>query len=475
VNTLAAFGRDLLVGFNFAMLGYFALLNVIYSVLLVYGWREISDYVRRRPLIDYETIATSETTTPMTILVPAYNEMPVIVQSVKALLRARYPSLEVVIINDGSTDETLQALIDGFALVQVERVPRANLECNEVIGVYACPLDDRLVVIDKLNGGKGDALNAGLRYARYPLFCSIDSDTMIDDDALVRLARSFQTHPETIACGGVVRIVNGSKVHDGHVVAVETPRSVIVNVQIVEYLRAFLTGRTGWARLGALLIISGAFGVFRRDVVIACGGYDHTTVGEDAELVVRMHRHCCDNKIPYRVAFLPDPVCWTEAPSSMRVLGRQRKRWHRGLVETLWRHRGMIGRRRYGTVGMLALPYFVLFEALGPLIELVGYSLMVLALSLGVIDPGVALLMFALALTYGLVLSFGALLVEERAFCRYRRWRCVLRLAFAAFVENFGYRQYGAFVRAMAYVAIVRRRKSSWGEMTRKGYTPASK
>jgi cellulose synthase/poly-beta-1,6-N-acetylglucosamine synthase-like glycosyltransferase len=464
------FLRDALVAFNYGMLGYFAVLNVIYTVLLVLGWRAIATYVRRRRLVDYDEIARSPLTMPISMVVPAYNEGPVIVDSVRSLLGARYPTLEVVVVNDGSSDDTLQQLIDAFSLVQSARVPVARLETAEVRRILVSPDDDRLVVIDKANGGKPDAINAALCYARYPLFCTIDADTLVEDDALLRLVRPFQVEPDTIACGGIVRVVNGCTVEGSRVVDVHMPRRLIENVQVVEYLRAFLAGRTGWAKLGALLIISGAFGVFRRDLAVAAGGYDTTTVGEDAEFVVRLHRYCRDHGLPYKVSFLADPVCWTEVPRTFRMLCRQRNRWHRGLIETLIRHRGMLGRRRYGIVGLVGMPYFVLFEALGPLVETFGYAVAAVSLALGLIDGSVALMLLILSLTYGLVLSFGALIVEEHAFRRYRSWRCVGRMVVAAVVENFGYRQASNFVRAWAFVTLLRRPSNRWGEMQRTGF-----
>jgi cellulose synthase/poly-beta-1,6-N-acetylglucosamine synthase-like glycosyltransferase len=461
--------RSLVSLFNVFVLAYFAALSLNYTVLLVLGWLEISSFVRRRPLRDYDTIADSELSLPVSILIPAYNEERVIVESVRALLGTSYPRFEVVVVNDGSTDATLERLSDAFKLVPVRRVPRARLETQAVRGVYASATDERVVVIDKDNGGKGDALNAGLRYARYPLFCAVDSDTMLEADALQRLVWHFQAEPDTVACGGIVRIVNGSTLSGSRITTVQTPRSLIVNLQIVEYLRAFLMGRTAWSRLGALLIISGAFGLFRREVVIAAGGYATDTVGEDAELVVRLHRHCREQGRRYTITFIADPVCWTEAPTSRRILRRQRDRWQRGLIEAIVRHRAMLGRRRYGRAGMFAMPYFVVFEMIGPALELVGYATMTLSVALGWTSPEVALAFFALACSYGLVFSFGALRIEERAFQRYRRWRCLGRLVVAALVENFGYRQWLTWVRARAFWTL-RRKVYHWGDMTRVGY-----
>jgi glycosyltransferase involved in cell wall biosynthesis len=342
------------------------------------------------------------------------------VPSIRSLLASHYRELQVMVINDGSTDGTLAALKEAFELVEVERVPRANLPSAPVRAVYASPLDDRLLVIDKDNGGKADSLNCGIRYAAYPLFCAIDSDTMLDPAALARLVWSFQAEPETVATGGIVRIINGSLLEDGKIRSVRTPEKTLVNVQIVEYLRAFLAGRAGWSRVNMLLIISGAFGLFRRETVVEAGGYDTTTVGEDAELVVRLHRHCRDQKRPYKITFVADPICWTEAPAE----------------------RGALRRQRDCVIGLL----------------------------LGWVNPSFAAVLFGLAFTYGLVLSFGALLIEGRAFARYPGWRDLRRLMVAAVVENFGYRQWLAIVRTKALWTVLRP-DTGWGEMTRVGFS----
>jgi cellulose synthase/poly-beta-1,6-N-acetylglucosamine synthase-like glycosyltransferase len=460
---------ELLGAFGWVVLAYLVALNLSYTILLGLGWSEISRWVRRRRLRDFDTIAGSELSLPVSIIVPAYNEAKVIVASVRSLLGAQYPNFEVLVVNDGSSDATLDELRAAFSLVEVGRVPRSRLDTAPVRGVWVGAADERVVVVDKDNGGKADALNAGLSYARYPLFCAVDSDTMLDPDALPRLVWHFQAKPETVACGGIVRIVNGSSVVGTRVTRVRTPRSLLVNLQIVEYLRAFLVGRTGWSRLGMLLIISGAFGMFRREAVIEAGGYATDTVGEDMELVVRLHRLHRERGLPYRAAFVADPVCWTEAPTELRALARQRDRWQRGLLETLVRHRDMVGRRRYGRAGLLALPYLVLFEALGPLLEALAYPATAVALGVGRMDAAVALGILGLTFTYGLTLSFGALRIEERAFQRYARWRCLGRLMIAVVVENFGYRQWSTLVRARAMWTLLRRR-GDWGHIARAGY-----
>jgi len=452
-------------------LAYFVALQLIYTALAVAGWRAIEDYVKRRPMRDYEAVASSEMSMPVSILVPAFNEQRSIVASLRSLLTSQFVEFEIIVVNDGSTDDTLAELIESFSLVKVGRVPRSNIPTQQVRGVYTSPLEPHVVVIDKANGGKADALNAGINHAVYPLFCAIDADTVLDAGALARLVWEFQAAPETVAVGGIVRIVNGSTFKDGRLAEVRTPRNLLANLQIIEYLRAFLGGRIGWSKSGMLMIISGAFGLFRRDVCVDVGGYDPTTVGEDAELVLRLHRHQREREEPCRITFFPDPICWTECPEDLRTLVRQRDRWQRGLIEMIVRHRKMLLRPRYGRIGSVAMPYFILFELLGPTIECVGYLSLVLALILGVVSAPFALAFFAVSLSYSLVLSFLVILMEERAFRRYPGWRDLIRLTFCTVIENVGYRQLLAFVRMRAWYTLARR-EQRWGEMKRKGFGP---
>ena len=447
---------------------YFGILASVYTVMAAVGWRTVGSYVRRRPLRDYRGVGESPLSMPVSILAPAYNEAPTIVGSIRGLLRSQFVNFEIIVINDGSTDDTLEQLVAAFSLVPATRAPRAGLATAPVQRVWVSATEPRLTVLDKANGGKADALNAGLCYARYPLVCAIDADTILDPGALPRLVWEFQSHPDTVATGGIVRIVNGSRVEAGRVVEVRTSTSLIANIQILEYLRAFLAARVGWSRLQMVLIISGAFGLFRRQAVIDAGGYDTTTVGEDAELVLRLHRHHREQGRPCRITFFPDPICWTEAPSDLRSLVRQRDRWQRGLIEMLGRHRSMIANPRYGRLGMLAVPYYVFFEMLGPIVETVGLVAVVTALVFGLASPTVLLVTIGLSITYSFVLSYTAILLEERLYRRAPEWRCLVRLMVAALAENIGYRQLMTVVRARAWWTI--RRASTWGEMRRIGF-----
>ena len=355
------------------MLLYFFAINSYYLVLTVAGfWRTLRTILDVQRA-DHRRLLRSPLTPPVSVLAPAFNEEANVVENVRSLLMLDYPLFEVILVNDGSTDRTLEVLIAAFDLKRSARSFEYAVNCKAIREVYESPTHPNLVVVDKLNGGKADALNAGLNLSLYPLFCAIDTDSILESDALLRLVRPFIEAPGvTIAAGGVVRVANGCDIRAGRVREVRLVRRPLPLIQIVEYLRAFLFGRMGWSGSNSLLIISGAFGLFEKRAAIVVGGYATDTVGEDMELVVRMHRYLHDRNQAYRVGFVPDAICWTEVPESLRVLRRQRTRWQRGLIDTLWRHRQMIGRPKYGTVGLISLPGFAVFEMLSPLIEFIG-------------------------------------------------------------------------------------------------------
>jgi cellulose synthase/poly-beta-1,6-N-acetylglucosamine synthase-like glycosyltransferase len=451
------------------VLVYFALFNAIYLTLTAVAWRGVSRHRHARAYAGVEEMLASPLTPGVSVLLPAYNEQAGVVESVRSLLALRYPRLEVIVVNDGSKDATLERLRDAFDLRPVRIALRQQIPHAEVLGTYVSARHPDLVVIDKVNGGKSDALNCGICAARHPYFCAVDADALLEEEALLRVIEPIVDDPErVVATGGIVRIANGCRVEDGKVVEVRLPRSRLATLQVVEYLRAFLVGRMSWNRLDALLIISGAFGVFRRSVVEAAGGYSTTTVGEDMELVVRMHHHLRDRGEEYRVAFVPDPVCWTEVPEDLATLGRQRRRWQRGLTESLWRHRRMIGRPRYGSIGTVATPYFVVFEMLGPMIEALGYLLFPIAVILGLLSATYLVAFLVLAVVLGMLLSFSALMLEEFNFRRHRQGRDVARMLAFSILENVGYRQMISLWRALAAVDLARG-KRSWGEQRRRG------
>lgn len=448
--------------------GWFLAYAALHLVLLVLAGVEIRRYSGRQLASALRRSVRSQLAPPISILVPAYHEEAGIADSVRSLLALEYPTLEVVVVNDGSTDGTLARLVDEFELRRVTRTTPPFLPHKPVRGVYLPRGPLPLLVVDKENGGKADALNAGINFARYPLVCAIDADSILEQDALVKAATPFLEDPDgTVATGGLVRIANGCRVERGRVVEAALPRRTLPTLQVVEYLRAFFAARTGWSAINALLIVSGAFGLFRRTAVIAVGGYRTDIVGEDIELVVRLHRTRGPGGRRHRIVYVPDPVCWTEGPERVRVLRRQRRRWHRGTLETLLIHRGMVFNPRHGTVGLLALPALLIFEVLGPIVELGGYLFAGLALATGSISTSAALLFLAVSFLYGLLLSLGAIALEDASFGRHPGWDDLGRVVAFALIEHAGYRQLTSLWRLEGFWQLVR--KGEWGAMERRG------
>lgn len=407
---------------------------------------------------------------PISVIVPAYNEERGIIQTVRSISQLEYPELEIIVVNDGSKDETLNRLLDEFDCFSLPEVYRQELETEAVREIYRSSVLDNLRVLDKENGGKADALNAGINAARFPLFCAIDADSILEKNSLLRLVGPFLKDSRTVACGGSVRLANGSKIESGFLEEVGLPRNILALFQVVEYLRAFLFGRMGWSPLNGLLIISGAFGLFDKQSVIEAGGYHTDNVAEDMELVVRMHSHFADQDEPYRISFLPDPVCWTEGPEDLRSLRSQRIRWHQGLSESMAKNRDLLFKPGSGFAGWVAYPYWALFEWWGPVVEVGGYLFLVIGYLLGVVSFSVFLLFFLLSIGFGVLISVLALTLEEISFRVYPRVSHVFVLLLAAVVENFGYRQLNSYWRLIGLLRwLTGIGKGEWGEITRLG------
>ena len=458
--------------YDYFVLSYFVVINVIYLFLMAISLPTILNYIRKNQIVDYLRILQSEFAPAVSIIVPAYNEEKTIIDSVQALLKLKYSKFEVVVVNDGSSDSTRSKLIDTFNLMKVHKRYEEFLPTKAVRGVYRSCVSayDRLVVIDKENGGKADALNCGVNLTSSQLVCAIDADSLLEQDALLKVVKPYLEDPgRVIAVGGIVRIVNGSAVRNGYVEKVRLSDRALPVFQVVEYLRAFLTGRIGWSAIDGLLVISGAFGLFKRDAVIEAGGYNPKTVGEDMELVVRMHRLMREKKVDYKVIFVPDPVCWTQAPEDVGMLRRQRNRWQRGLIDTLRIHKKMVLNPKYGVIGMFSLPYFLFFETLGPFVELTGISFVTASYIFGWVNSLFFVTFLAVAILYGIFLSVGAILLEEYSFHRYPHPGDLLKLVAFGIIENFGYRQMTVWWRVKATVDYFRGVRS-WGTMSRVGF-----
>jgi len=455
--------------FNYFVMFYVLCINSIYFIQLILSAFSLYDYIRKMRFSDYRKYTASENMIPISVLVPAYNEEETIVDNIKSLLSLNYPSFEIVVINDGSKDNTLKKVIDAFGLSEVNQPIRYLIKTNKVKGVYRNTDIPNLVVVDKENGGKADALNAGINLSRYPVFTSIDADSILESDSLVRVIMPFIEDKFTIAVGGIVRIANGSVIIDGRIERVNLPTSKLAMFQVVEYLRAFLTGRMGWDALGSLLIISGAFGAFKKENVIEVGGYTPNTIGEDMELVVKLHEYMRKNKRKYKVKFIPDPVCWTQAPENIRDLKGQRRRWQIGLMDSLFKHKKLFLNRKYGIIGLFATPYFWIFEMLGPVIEVLGYIFIPLSYVFGLLNLKYFILFLITSILYGIMLSVGAVLLEEYTFSKYPSIKQLFKLTWYGILENFGYRQMTTLFRIDAIIRY-KKFKHSWGKIKRQNF-----
>jgi cellulose synthase/poly-beta-1,6-N-acetylglucosamine synthase-like glycosyltransferase len=428
---------------NHTLFYYYLASNFAYLAMLIIALRTSAAHLRHLESVRFDWIKGSPMVPPITLLVPAHNEDKFICTAVRNLLDLDYPELEIIVINDGSSDNTLQIMQQEFRLRLVRAVYIPQAPSAPVRGLYRSDVDLRLLVVDKEPGGsKADAVNAGLNAATSPYVCVVDGDSVLERDALLRIMVPVLADPgRVVAAGGIIRVLNGSEIEGGRIRRVRLARKSIEVIQVVEYLRAFLIGREAWARGNMLMIVSGAFGVFRTDLVRAIGGYRSAAIGEDFDLVARLHRHLLEEGADYRIEFVPDPVCWTEVPSDLRSLARQRARWHKGLLDVLWPNRDMLFRPRYGRVGSLALPYLWLFELLAPVIEITGFVMVLLAALFGALSWTFSLQFVLFGYGFATVISIGSVLQEELTYKRYNDWQDVARLVSYCFLEHFPYRQ----------------------------------
>jgi cellulose synthase/poly-beta-1,6-N-acetylglucosamine synthase-like glycosyltransferase len=418
-------------------------------------------------IIKNDITIISNYTKPISVIVPAYNEEATIIDNINSLLDLNYPEFEIIVVNDGSKDKTLEKVIQHFKLRKIDVEINKQLDCNEIKAVYATFKIPHLVLIDKENGGKADALNAGINLSRYPLFCGIDADCIIEKNALLKIVKPFLKHENTVAVGGIVRIANGCNIKGGKLLEAKLPKEALVRFQIIEYFRAFLTSRIGWERIDALLIISGAFGLFKKSAVVKVGGYSRT-IGEDMELTLKMHEYFRKNKLKYKIDFASDAVCWTQVPDTLKGLKSQRIRWHRGLTDSLLRHKKMLFNPKYGTVGILSIPYFFLVEMLGPVIEMIGYVIFTVSIITGTLSK-FFIFIFLMAYLYGILFSLSAILLEELSYKRYSGIKEITKLVVYSFLEQIVYRQITVWWRVLSFTNFKSGSKE-WGTIKRNSF-----
>jgi cellulose synthase/poly-beta-1,6-N-acetylglucosamine synthase-like glycosyltransferase len=428
---------------NHVLFFYYLICNLVYLTTLIVALKTTAAHQRKLRAVRLDWIKESPLVPPITVLAPAHNEEKSIRIAVRNLLDLDYPELELIVINDGSEDRTLEELKDEFRLILVHAVYVQQAPSARVRALYRSEADPRLLVVDKEPGGsKADAVNAGLNAATSPYVCVVDADSILERDALLRIMMPVLADQQhVVGVGGIIRVLNGSEITGGRLSRVRLPRKGFEVIQVVEYLRAFLIGREAWAQANMLMIISGAFGLFRTNLVREVGGYRSAAIGEDFDMVVRLHRHLLVHQPDYRIQFVPDPVCWTEVPSDLKSLGRQRARWQKGLLDALWGNRDMLFRPRYGRVGSIALPYLWIWELLAPVIEIGGIGTILLAWALGVLSHQFFLEFLIFGYAFATVISIGSVLQEEVTYKRYNDWQDVLRLVSYCFLEHFPYRQ----------------------------------
>lgn len=468
------------IDFNYYLVYYSSAINGIYILILLVSFIGVYQQSRYWQLKKVTYLFKKGIMPSISIIAPAFNEEATIIESANSLMNLKYPDYELIIVNDGSKDNTIQTLIQYFNLEKVDVEVNEQLATKPIRGIYRNKSMPKLTVVDKENGGKADSLNTGINISSKEYFCGIDADSLLETDALLKL--TSQVVDATVECpamGGNIFPINGCRVDKGLLLDLHIPANPLARLQTIEYIRAFMAGRVGWAYLECLLIISGAFGLFKKDRIIEIGGYltssgkyHKDTVGEDMELVVRLSRHMLETKQKFKVNYAFNANCWTEVPESHAVLKRQRDRWHRGLIDILTFHRKIMGNPRYGKIGMIAFPYFFIFEMMGPLVEIQGYAMVVLATGLGLLNAKVALLLFISTILLGIVISLASLYLAEKETDYFSLNELAILIAYAI-AENFGPRQIISLWRVTGYINSLKTPKG-WGKMERKGFAGAA-
>ena len=464
--------------FQYVFIAYSICAIGSYLVLAIVSVVETIEYKRKNSYVNYKEIMSSNNAPTISIIAPAYNESLNIVENVRSLLSNHYVNYDVIIVNDGSKDDSLEKLIKIYNLVKVDYLINEQIPTKPLRnGIYKStnPAFEKLIIVDKENGGKADALNMGLNISISEYVACIDVDCLLLEDSLQKMVKPFLevTDRKVIAAGGVIRISNSCIVKEGKLHDVNFPKKLIEQGQILEYIRAFLLGRMAWSRLNGLLVISGAFGLFDKKIAIKVGGYDKDTVGEDMELVVRMRGYMEEQKRTYKVAYIPDPLCWTEAPDNYKIFISQRNRWTRGTIETLKKHRKIGFNPKYNILGLVSYPYWFFFERLAPIIEFIGVIYFAILIATNKIRWDYAFGFIILAYLFTVVFSLIAIITEELTYHQYKKKGTGIHLVIIAFLEPFVNHPFVLYAAIRGNIDYYFNKKKKWGEMTRKGMAKA--
>ena len=460
--------------FEYGIFFYCIFILSSYLIISLISTHQVWKYKRLRSILEHDTLISSPYQPSISIIAPAYNESVTIVDNIRSLLSLHYSNLTIIIVNDGSKDETLQMAIDNYDLYLTDREYIPQINSKGVRGIYKSRKKafSKLIVVDKHNGGKADAINVGINVTETEYFACIDVDCIIDQDAFLRLVEPIMKGGDKKigAVGGIVWLTNDADIKSGKVMKLRAPNSYIGRIQVVEYFRAFLLGRPAWAAKNGMLLISGAFGVFDRETVLKVGGYNHNTVGEDMELVMRMHAYYRENNMPYEIAYLPDPLCWTEAPSDYDVLGRQRNRWTRGTIECLRFHKSMFMNKKFGILGYISYPYWLLAEWLAPYAEAGGLLFFFIIAILGLANWPFFFALLFLVYTFAILISIYSILIQELTYHKYESVSDIIALVKTALLEPVQYHPKTVFWSIKGNIDHFTGNNKGWGEMTRKGF-----
>ncbi len=460
---------------------FFLFTFVLFTLFTIMGYlstRNSIHYKHKNSFNDLSKVMASPLAPSITIIAPAYNEGLTIVDNIRSLLSLRYVNYEVMVVNDGSKDDTLQKMIDAYDLEKVEQEIDPNWKSKPIRGIYKSKQRSfsKLTVIDKENGGKSDALNTGMALSENRYVGCIDVDCLLLPDALLHVVKSFYRRSEkrVIAVGGVIRVANSCIIEGGKLEEIRLPKNWLARFQLLEYTRSFILGRMAWGRIDSLLIISGAFGFFDREIALAVGGYDTNTVGEDMEIVFKMRRYMHDQRSPYTIEYIPDPLCWTEVPEDLKILVNQRDRWARGNLETLNTHKDMFFNSKYGRLGLLSYPYWFFYEWLAPLLEFFGFFTVVLFWYLGILNFEFFGAITAAVYLYSIMFSFYAILWDVYSYNEYNKTKDILILMFCAIIEPIIFHPVVVWAAIRGNFKKLFKVKSGWGSQVRKGFAKAT-
>jgi len=460
--------------------GVFSLTYIIsYTILALLSYYAIKKYLNTQYFIPNNVIIKSNHIPGVSVVAPAFNEGATVVYNVKSLLSLTYPKFEIVLVNDGSSDDTLEKLIKEFELIKVDFYYEEKIKTSLVRGHYKStnPLYSKLLVVDKENAkSKADASNAGINSSKYPLFLCTDVDCILKNDTIIKLAKPFiEGKKRVIATGAGIRISNSCEVKDGFLVKIHFPKGWYPRFQELEYVRAFLFGRMAWSQINGLLLVSGGLGMFDKEVAVAAGGYFHKSLGEDMELITRMRKYMYDNKLPFSIQYIPESLCWTEVPATKEVLIRQRVRWARGLIQTLYFHKNIFFNPKYGKTAFLIFPYFFLFEFLIPILELIGIIILIFSFFILDLDYHNFLYMSSAVYLFYLIITFISILLDDIIYKNYANTKEIIILVLMAIIEPFCYHPVNVYASLKGYYHFVRQKELKWGNMQRQGFNTATK